>query len=122
MFYRSCDDCKKFIYDARGLVKGADGKAVKRPETLPLDCTLCKKHDIATNYTWRKFTVRNEYIFRCFMVCKCFNALPRPGGVDQQDPELMDTFVLLSQIFDRSKDLENKDFQAKIMGAALGVK
>ena len=122
MFYRSCEDCKKFIYDARGLVKDVNGNPVLRPETLLPNCTLCKKNDIATNYTWRKFTVRNEYIFRCFMVCKCFGALPRSGGADQQDPELMGMFILLSQIFDRSKDLDDKTFQAKIMGATLGVR
>ncbi len=119
MFYRSCEYCKKFIHDSNGIVKGQDGEPIERPKNIPVVCSTCEKYDNETGEVWRCFTTRNRYLFKSFLIAHHFGVLPREGGIDQQDPRDMDKFVLLAELFRVQGVVDEREFQAKLVGVGF---
>ncbi len=93
-----------------------------RPPEAAVDCTFCEKYDRETKTVWERFTPGNEYIFTVFQAARAFGALPRAGGIDQQDPFLLGILTILNEMFDRQEDLDNKEFHMKMSARMLGVK
>ena len=87
---------------------------------MPVNCVYCKKYDVEDKTTWNGWTHKNEYYFTTFMIANSFGVLPRKGGIDDQDPKLLDILILLKTLFDKQVDLNSKTFQIKLLGAMHG--
>ncbi|MHA2065872.1 MAG: hypothetical protein ACXABY_15995, partial [Candidatus Thorarchaeota archaeon] len=72
--------------------------------------------------TWEKFTKRNEYVFKSFLIAKAFGALPRPGAIDQQDPHLMDAFIMLDQIYTQHAEDSMAEREVGLISAMMGAR
>jgi len=110
------------VYDNKGLVTYSNGTPMQRGEHQPVDCRYCKKYDEKTGEVWKKFTKHNEYVFKSFLIAKAFGALPRPGAIDQQDPHLMDTFIMLDQIYTQYAESSMAEREVGLISAMLGAK
>lgn len=121
IFYRDCDECKKYLHSERGIEKNSAGDLIERPESMPPRCDLCKKRDKDTGYIWEKFTPKNEYLFTVFRAAKAFGVLPRAGGIDNQIPEVLSTLLLLNDIFENAEDIRDKEFRIKLAQAGLRI-
>ena len=93
-----------------------------RPPEAKVNCAFCEKYDRETGEIWEGFTPRNAYLFSVFQAARAFKVLPRLGGVDQQDPFVMDVLVVLNEMFDRKTDLDNKEFQVKMSARMIGIR
>jgi hypothetical protein len=93
---------------------------IERSENLPVVCSYCKKWDSEENKAWDGWIGKNEYYFKTFIVSYGFHVLPRAGGVDDQDPHLLDIFVLLKTVFDKHVQLDNAMISARLLGAMRG--
>jgi len=122
IFYRQCDDCRKYIYFKGKKQFGPDGEAIERDSSSKLNCTMCGKWDSEMQCVWEDFTPHNAYIFKTFLAARAFKALPRRGGIDDQDPEMMTKMIALNEMFELHDSLSDKEFQAKLAGAKLGVR
>ncbi len=100
-------------------MKGPDDEPIKRPDNIPVVCTTCDKYDRETGEVWEGFTPKNRFLFKSFLVAHHFGGLPRKGGVDCQDPSIMDSFVLLAEIFRMQGTIDEREFQIKLAGAGL---
>lgn len=121
VYYRSCDYCRKYIHDDNGVVNGPDDKPIERAETLPVNCTMCKKWDDDAEEAWEKFTRKNQYYFTVYRVAHAFGQLPRAGGIDIQDSETMENLLLLDTLFESHKTLDEKEFRIKLAGLSRGI-
>lgn len=92
-----------------------------RPPEAKVNCSFCEKYDRETEEIWERFTPRNAYIFKVFLAARAFGVLPRPGGIDQQDPYLLDILVVLNEMFDRKENLDNREFHIKMSARMLGA-
>ncbi len=59
------------------------------------------------------------FLFKSFLVAYHFNVLPRAGGIDYQDPKTMDNFILLAELFRTQGTIDERTFQAKLVGIGL---
>lgn len=100
---------------------GPYGKPIERPKEMPVKCEVCPKYDSKTGKIWKEFTGRNNYYFKAFRIAHAFNVLPRPGGIDQQDPITLDIILGLHDMFTVHRELTDKEFQARIAGVKIGV-
>ena len=114
IFYRDCDECKKYIYANGEVLKDEKGNKKIRPESLPVNCTMCKKYDRDTGKPWSGFSPRNEYIFTCYRAASAFGVLPKEGGVNNQDADVLHSMLLLHDIITAHKDIENKEWMLKM--------
>lgn len=104
------------------MVYGPDNKPLETAEGYTPDCTACKKFIKESNRPWEGFTPRNKYLFNTFLVAHHFNTLPRIGGIDQQDPNQMEIFIYLKEMFNRQADVDSREFQMKLVGAYGGIR
>lgn len=98
----------------------SNGKCILRPKGTKPQCKLCKKWDAELNQRWHGFTSRNLYYFSTFLAARAFKALPRPGGIDQQDPTLMGILVMLNELYSTSDRINDREFHMKLSGIMGG--
>ena len=114
IYFRDCVDCKEYIYDSSGPIKNPEGKKIKRPKEMPVNCSRCKKWDEKSNCAFTGFTQKNQYIFNSFLLAKAFSVLPRKGGIDDQDPKIMNAFILLNTLFDCEDEVQKQKLFSSI--------
>jgi len=111
---RDCSDCKKYFYFNGVKQYGPDGKELERQPGQEPQCKLCEKFDEDRGEVWEGFTPKNEKLFRVFLICWFFKKLPFDGGVFDQDEKTIEVFMLLAELFSRSKDVQDKKFQMQV--------
>ena len=116
LFGLDCNVCRKYYVSGCEVLKDSKGFPIERGKDVPVNCKLCKKFDTLTNTAWKGFTAKNEYVFKCFLMAHYFGTLPRDGGVDNQLPEILDTFIVLEEMFVKYKEVSDMEFQAKLFG------
>ena len=96
---RSCQRCKEQVYDKRGRpIEREPG--VPEPRVVPPDCATCPKNAPDAE----ELTPRNWHIYKKYVACRALGCLPRPGGLDSQNPEISRKFEALAML-DRQKEL-----------------
>lgn len=124
LFVRDCKICNRYYYSRGELLKDSTGKSIERKENDKPKCNLCAKFDSSIGKVWDGFTPKNDYIFRTFLIAHYFRALPKPGGIDQQDPFIMDILIVLEEIFTKRKEIDNIELQTKLLtniGTKYGI-
>jgi len=96
-----------------------NNKPLKRAKHQPVVCTSCPKYDSKTGKTWEGFTPKNQYFFTTFLAARAFGALPKEGGVDNQDPEVMGKLVGLAIMFEQHEKLDARDFMLSLSSTKL---
>ena len=101
-FFRDCAECREFCIDERtGRPKlGPDGEAIRLGEKQKAPCEACPKRDKETGAIWPGFTRHNGMVFEICRACIELGALPRPGGIEDQEPASLQTLLLLKAIKD----------------------
>jgi hypothetical protein len=119
---RPCLRCKKYFYFDGQIQRDANDKLIERGKGQEPKCTLCEKYDADDKTVWEVFSPKNQFIFDIFLMCRAFNCLPQPGGVFDQNPWLMEIFLVLSQLFEKGLDVKDKLFQMQIAQSSVGSK
>jgi hypothetical protein len=119
---RDCADCKEYFYHDGVKQLGPDGKPIRRGPGQEPSCRLCPKWDEEAKNVWPGFTQRNELLFNVFLMCWFFNKLPDEGGVMDQDPQTISIMLMLAEMFSRSKDNRDKNFQVQLANRAMTVR
>ena len=114
LFFRDCAECREWWIDEQtGKVQvGPDGEKLKRQ--VPVICKACRKEG------WDGFTPESEEAFELFRYCEAFGKLPRPGGIEDQDPAAMRTLLLLKTVKANCEQADRSQRDAEIVGALMG--
>lgn len=64
------------------------------PRSVPPDCSQCKKNAKDADI----LAPRNYLVYRKYVACRALGCLPRPGGLDNQIPEISEKFQMLAMI------------------------
>lgn len=92
---------------------GPTGERLRRQ--APPVCEACAKWDAETKRPWPGFTAENWRAFAIARACLELGALPRPGGIEQQEPETLETLLLVKAV----KESAEADRAERAEAAAL---
>ena len=95
---RSCDDCRRWLYDGRGRRVERGGKPVERGE-LALRLLTTKSCLRCPRLPLEAWDGEDWYLWSLWCQCKRWNALPAAGGVEDQDPVTMSVFSLFDEAY-----------------------
>lgn len=113
-FVRDCEKCRRFLLDDRNEVaRDQTGAPIERGN-VPPGCDLCARHEAGFEDGWIGV---NGILFEQFLACWLFGALPRAGGLDDQDPDELAALVRMGMAA-RSYD---RKFQADMGGAMMAA-
>lgn len=96
---------------------------IKRTPVIPVNCELCGKFISKENgkvKVFQRFNNIEEYVFNALRTARAFKVLPKAGGYDDQNPEIMEILLFLNDIQDRSREVDSKNFQMSLVSASFG--
>ena len=111
----NCDECKKFYLNDDGTIQTVGDIPTKR--NAPPICDDCEKVDFQNGWEYG-----NDELFHLYLFCTKFNTLPRAGGIEDQPTEIIEPFMLLSQIEDGIQKGESLSMQQSMIMASMARK
>lgn len=117
------------MFGDSGILKDVSGNKIKRPGNSSVNCEFCPKwisdndndNDKKKGTRFKGFSSAERYFFTCFRVAKSIGALPRTGGIDNQDPYTLEILLLLLEIAESKDIMSDRQFSIDMAKAARGL-
>ena len=98
-FWRDCDACRAFIFNDKGDIS-RDPEGTPWPNPCPPVCeaTPCKRGKDGKPREKPRFSDYDHYVYELWEMSKYTHSLPAEGGLEDQDAELMERFLVLFRL------------------------
>lgn len=111
-----CIDCRRYRVRGKGNIeRDKDGNPIPTENPPPCSSTPCKSFEGKP-----RLSLEASAIIEKYATCRAFDALPRAGGINDQDPREMRVFRLLKQIDDEFQ-AESRNSIASKAGPMAGL-
>ncbi len=122
-FWRDCHECQTFLLDGRNRIQREkrSGRAIRNPNPPRCARSPCTRADPETGALERRprFTPEDSASYMRWRMCRAFKALPRAGGLEDQNPWDMARFEALERAEQADESRRQSEERAALLGAKL---
>lgn len=116
-FWRSCEDCQRYVFTKSRIRRGGDGEPVPNPFPPKCENTPCKSRKAKP-----RLSDDDRDLYELWIIAKHTGQLPEPGGILNQEPIFMDRFRVLFQFDDALKEVRHAASSAALMAGLFSGK
>lgn len=100
---RSCEECRKYVFKGGRILLDADGEPVGNPAP-----PVCERTPCGSREGRPRLAPWHMGVLGVWRACRQYRALPRSGGVLDQDEYMMELFAALDGL---AADIEREELE-----------